>query len=150
VPATLHAMSVLPDPADLVAIADRIAAHAAATRDRAARLERAVAATGWAGFAASAFDHEAQLATGTLRSAAARLDTAADALRRHAARISSLIGDIVHLGADEVGLAKDALTHPGQVLPDAVDVAGDGVRVVGDVVGGTVHALGGMCHAIGF
>jgi uncharacterized protein YukE len=143
-------MSVLPDPADLAAIADRIAAHAAATRDRAARLDRAVAATGWTGVAAAVFHDEAQLATDTLRNAAARLDAAADALRRHAARIGTLIADIVHLGADEVGLMKDALTHPGQVLPDAVDVAGDGIHVLGDVAGGVVHGIGGVCHAIGF
>jgi len=143
-------MSVLPDPADLAAIADRIAAHAAATRDRAARLDHAVAAVGWKGFAAAAFDHEAQLATDTLRNAAARLDAAADALRRHAARISVLIADIVQLGADELDLVKDALTHPGQVLPDTVGLVGDGVHAVGDAIGDTVHAIGGVCHAIGF
>lgn len=135
-------MSLLPDPAHLAAIADRIAAHAAATRDRAARLDRAVAATGWTGAAAAAFHLEAELTTDALRIAAARLDTAADALRRHAARIGALIADIVQFGADELGLAKDVLTHPYRVFPDTLDVVGDGVEILGDVGGGVLHAIG--------
>jgi hypothetical protein len=135
-------MSVLPDPADLAAIADRIAAHAAVTRERAARLDHAVVATGWSGIAAAAFHLEAKLATDSLRSAAARLDDAADALRRHAARIGALIADIARLGTDELGLVKDALTDPHRVLPDTIGVLGDGVHVLGDVAGGALHAIG--------
>ena len=143
-------MSLLPDPAHLAAIVDRITAHAAATRERAARLDHAVAATGWTGTAAGAFHLEAQLASDALRASAARLDTAADALRRHAARIEALLADIVQFGADELGLAKDVLTHPYRVLPDAIDVVGDGVHVAGDIAGGALHAVGGMFDAIGF
>lgn len=135
-------MSVLPDPADLAAIADRIAAHAAATRDRAARLDHAVAVTGWTGIAANAFELEARLATDSLRGAADRLDTAADALRRHAARISALINDLARLGADELGLVTDVLTDPRGVVPDTLSVVGDGVHVLGDVAGGALHAIG--------
>jgi uncharacterized protein YukE len=128
-------MSVLPDPADLTAIADRIGAHAAAARERAARLDRAVAATGWTGFAASAFHAEAQVATGTLRSAAVRLDDAADALRRHAARISALLSGLARLGSAELNLLKDGLVHPDRVLGDAVDVVGESAHVIRDALG---------------
>lgn len=124
-------MSVLPDPADLAAIADRIAGHAAAARDRASRLDRAVAAAGWTGSAASAFHLEAQVASDTLRSAASRLDDAADALRRHAARISGLLAGLIRLGTAELGLVKDALTDPGQLLPDTVDLIGDALNAIG-------------------
>jgi hypothetical protein len=127
-------MSALPDPADLVAIAARIAAHAAATRDRAVRLDRAIATTGWTGTAAAAFHLEAQPATDALRTASARLDAAADALRRHAGRISGLLADVARLGVAELGLVEDVLVHPGQVLPDVAHVVDDGFDVVGDAL----------------
>ena len=127
-------MSALPDPAELAAIADRIAAHAAATRDRAAELDRAVAATGWTGAAATAFGLEAKMATDTLRSAASRLDTAADALRRHAARTSGLLADLARLGSAELELIGDVALHPGQVLPDALHILDGGLDLVGDAL----------------
>lgn len=135
-------MSVLLDPAELAAIADRIAAHAAATRDRAFRLDHAVSATGWTGLAASAFDHEARMVTDRLRNAAARLDTAADALRRHAARVSALLADLARLGADELELAKDAIFHPDQLVPDAIGIVGDGYHAVTDFAGGALDRIG--------
>jgi len=135
-------MSLLPDPVDLVAIADRIAAHAATTRDRATRLDQATAATGWTGPAAASFEVEARLATDTLRGAANRLDDAADALRRHAARVGAILNDLVHLGSAELGLAGDLVRHPGQVLPDVVGVVGDSAHVVGDVAGGVLDLVG--------
>jgi hypothetical protein len=145
----LPAMPGLPDPAHLDALADRIAGHAAATRASAVRLGTAVAATAWRGAAATAFGIEAELTISGLGAAALRLDDAADALRRHARRISVLFSDVARLGVDELGLLDDALFHPGQLLPDAgrllddgVGVVGDGVRVVGDGVGVVGDALG--------
>lgn len=135
-------MSVLPDPAELAAIADRISAHAAAARERALRLDHAVAATGWSGAAAVAFHHEAQSATGALRTAAARLDSAADALRRHAAQVGVLLADLARLGTDELDLVKDALGHPGRLLPDTLHAIGDGVHALADVAGGALHLVG--------
>ena len=129
---TLHRMSVLPDLADLTAIAGRITAHAAATRDRAGRLDAAVAATGWTGSAAAAFQVEAHLAAATLRNAAGRLDFAADALRRHAARISGPLADIAQAGKDGFHLAEDLALHPDQIVPDAAHLAGDGLHLIGD------------------
>jgi uncharacterized protein YukE len=131
----LRRVSALPDPFELRAIADRIAGHAAAARDRAGRLDRAVAAAGWRGFAAEAFSVQAHLATGALRSAAARLDDAADALRRQADRIGGLIADAVRLGGDVVELLTDGLFHPDEVLGDVGHLVRDGADLVGDLVG---------------
>jgi hypothetical protein len=136
-------MSLLPDPADLVAIAGRITGHAEATRHRATQLEQTIAATDWTGLAAAAFRVEAQLATDTLRCAAARLDAAADALRRHAARVGDMLADLARLGSDELGLAGDLVRHPSEVPADAVHIVGDGIEVVGDAVSGVLGLIGG-------
>jgi uncharacterized protein YukE len=131
----LRRVSALPDPFELRAIADRIAGHAAAARERAERLERATAAVGWDGFAAEAFDGQAHLATGALRSAAARLDDAADTLRREADRIGRLIADAVRLGGDVVELLTDGLFHPDEVLGDVGHLVRDGADLAGQLVG---------------
>ena len=128
----LRPVSALPDPADLLAVADRIAGDAAAARERAGRLERAVADAGWRGFAADAFGAEAHLAAGSLRSAAAGLDHAVDALRRHVARVSGLVEDLVRVGSHEVDLLGDILLHPDEVMPDVGQLLGDGLDLVGD------------------
>lgn len=128
-------MPGLPDPADLDALADRIAGHAGATRARATRLGAAVAATGWRGPAASAFGNQAEFAVAGLRAAALRLDDAADALRRHARHIGALFAGVQRLGVDELGLLDDALFHPGQLIPDTGELIGDGVGVLGDALG---------------
>jgi hypothetical protein len=131
----LRRVSALPDPFDLLAIADRIAGHASATRDRARRLQQAVDGVDWHGLAADAFHAQAGAATGGLHSAAGRLDDAAAALRRHAARIGGLIEDAVRLGHDEWELVTDGVLHPGEVLGDVGDVLHDQVSLLGDVVG---------------
>jgi hypothetical protein len=127
-------MSALPNPADLTAIADRIAAHAAATRERALRLDHAVAATGWSGAAAAVFDAEAHVAGAALHGAAGRLDDAADALRRHAARVNALLDDLADLARSGLDLVGDAVFHPDEVLPDAVKLVGGGIDLAGDVL----------------
>lgn len=106
-------MSLLPDPAELRAIADRIGAHAAAARARAHALGRETAELPWRGRAADVFGGSVAEVVGDLRLAAARLDDAADALRRHATRI----GD-----ASDLGLVEGALTHG--VLGGALSVVG--------------------------
>ncbi|HEV7205716.1 MAG TPA: hypothetical protein VGN18_13990 [Jatrophihabitans sp.] len=95
-------MSLLPDPADLRAIADRIAAHATGTRSRAHALGRATAESPWRGTAADVFGTSAAEVIGELRRAAARLDDAADALRRHADRIGE---------ASALTLVEHEITH---------------------------------------
>jgi uncharacterized protein YukE len=145
----LRGVSLLPDPAELTAVADRIAGHAAAARERAIRLEHAVAATEWRGFAAGAFFAEAQMATSALRSAAARLDTAADALRRHAERVGALIAHVVRLGQDGLELLGDTFRHPDEVLPDAARLAGDAVDLVGDGASAVRGAVGDVVGVVG-
>jgi uncharacterized protein YukE len=138
--AKLARVSVLPDPAELNAIADRIAGHAAAARDRAARLDGSIAGVGWRGPAAAAFLVQAQFATGSLRGAASRLDDAADALRRHAARVGAMVGDLARVGIAGVNLADD-LVHVR---------VGDAMHDVGDVVSGAGDVLGDALGALGF
>jgi uncharacterized protein YukE len=92
---------LLPDPDALRAIADRIQLYAVVTRARGGRLRGYLHGLDWHGAAASAFHAEAAVALGALGFAADRLDSAADALRRH---------------ADNVGAVRYALTH---LLDDA-------------------------------
>ena len=127
-------MPLLPDPAELNAVADRINAHATATRDRASRLGAAVAAADWRGLAATAFHAEAQLTIGSLGIAAARLDDAADALRRHAGRVSSVLADLAALGSDGLQIAEDLVAHPDQLLSDAGKLLSDGADLAGDAL----------------
>jgi hypothetical protein len=131
----LRRVSALPDPSDLRAIADRISGHAAAARERAWRLEQAIAAVDWEGFAADAFYGQARAAADGLRRAAGRIDTAADALRRHADRIGVLISGAVRLSLDGVELVKDGLLHPNEVPGDVADVFRDGAGLVGSFIG---------------
>jgi uncharacterized protein YukE len=135
----LPTMPTLPDPAALCAVADRIAGHAAAARDRATRLDQAGAATGWTGAAALAFLSQLQLASSSLRYAAGRLDDAAEALRHHAAQVGALLGDIARLGTAEVGLVDD-LVHlrPDRALGDVGDIVGS----AGSIVGDALHVIG--------
>jgi uncharacterized protein YukE len=121
-------MSILPDPAELLAIADRIGSHAGAVRARAHQLGRAEAASGWSGLAADAFRLEAADTVAALVGAAGRLDDAADALRRHAARVRQaleLLHALEHRAAALVDGAEhgiehgiDALTH----IPELVGI----------------------------
>jgi uncharacterized protein YukE len=127
-------MSLLPDPAELNAIADRIGRHAAATRARAFHLGSALAGTGWHGRAADAFSAEAHVTLSALRSAAGRLDDAADALRRHAAKVGAVVDDLRGLGADGLKTLEDAVVHPDRLLADGRRLLGDGKALVGDAL----------------
>ncbi|MDT4914540.1 MAG: hypothetical protein QOC66_3668 [Pseudonocardiales bacterium] len=127
-------MSFLPDPAELEAIADRIGRHAAAARARAAHLGSAVAGADWHGLAADSFHLEAHVALSALRSAAGRLDDAADALRRHAHKVGALFDDLRDFGLDGVQTLEDAVLHPDRLVEDGKRLLSDGKDLVGDAL----------------
>lgn len=127
---------LLPDPAALEAIADRIDRHAAAARARAAGLSAAVAAARWHGLAADAFHAEAHLVVAALRTSAGRLETAAGTLRRHAHTVGTVLADASRLGHDGLRGLKDAVTDPGALLGDAASVLGDAGDLISDVLPG--------------
>jgi uncharacterized protein YukE len=127
-------MSFLPDPAELEAIADRIGHHAAATRARALQLGTAVAGADWHGLAADAFHTEAHLVLSALRSAAGRLDDAADALRNHAHKVGVLFDDLREFGADGVQALEDAVIRPDRLISDGKKLLSDGKHLVGDAL----------------
>jgi uncharacterized protein YukE len=128
-------MFFLPDPTELDALADRIADHAAAARARAWRLGSSVAAADWQGLAATAFRGEAHVVVAGMRGAAGRLDDAADALHRHAARIRPVISDLKTLSIDSLRTAEDLVVNPGNLLSDAGDLLADTGSLFGDVLG---------------
>jgi hypothetical protein len=127
-------MSFLPEPAELDALADRISRHAAATRARALRLGTSVATVGWHGLAAGAFRAEANVTITALRAAAGRLDDAADALRRHARRVSVLCDDLMLVGVDGLQVLADTVVHPDRLLRDGAQLLVDGGGLVDDAL----------------
>jgi uncharacterized protein YukE len=136
---------LLPDPADLLAIAVRIAAHAAAVRVEADRLDASAAAVMWSGSAASAFDVVAAELTAGMRRAADRLDGAAAALRRHAYAVQDTLDSLRRLAGDGVwlGLAVgrgllDEVANPSRLIGD-----------MADVLGAAGHAMSDAGHLIG-
>jgi hypothetical protein len=118
------AMSLLPDPVELRALAQRIDHHAFAARARAVRLGDAIAATRWHGVAARAFDVQAAAALGALRAAAYRLNDAADALRRHADRVGTVLNTLENMVQAGLTTAEDLLAAGGDLVGDALDVVG--------------------------
>ncbi|WP_375482713.1 hypothetical protein [uncultured Jatrophihabitans sp.] len=100
-------MSLLPDPDALLAVAGRIAAHAAALRRHAHALGWSVAHTTWHGTAAHAFARDAVEVCAALRHSAGRLDAAAAALRGHAARVRTVLDDLRRLGVDLGAVGND-------------------------------------------
>jgi uncharacterized protein YukE len=140
------------DPGELDAIADRIADHAVAARDRAARLGAAVAAAHWHGIAATAFEGQAALTICALRSAADRLDDAAVALRRHAAAVRGLLAGLAGGALAALSGPTDLLTvlgDPGRALRIASDGGSGAISGGAHLLGGTVDALGGAVDALG-
>jgi hypothetical protein len=130
----LAGMSFLPDTAELVEIADRISRHAASTRARALQLGSAMAAADWHGIAADAFSGEAHVAIAALRSAAGRLDDAADALRRHAGRVAAVVDELTAFGIDGLRTLEDIVARPGHLLSDGKRLLSDGKHLVGDAL----------------
>jgi uncharacterized protein YukE len=128
---TICGMSILPDPAELLGIADRISTHAGAVRARAHQLGRAAATSGWSGPAAEAFRLEADDTIAALHGAAGRLDDAADALRRHAARVRHVVELLHVLEHQAIGLVHGA-EHG---MEHGVEHSIDGLARVADLVG---------------
>jgi hypothetical protein len=133
-------MSLFPDPIVLFAIADRIAEHASAARARAGDLGRAIDAADWHGAAAEVFGWTAQGVLLGLGRAGARLDDAADALRRHAAVVRALVDALERLAGHTLGLGADlgqtaghVLAAPGELVGDAHQLLGDSALLVSDI-----------------
>jgi WXG100 family type VII secretion target len=123
------------DPAQLRAIAERIARHAAAARAQAGRIGMQLAHPGWAGAAARAFHGQARALVHDLRRAAQRLDDAADALRRHAANVEHALAGLAKLAADGIDLGLDVAHTIGDLVTNPGNVLNDGRELVRDVAG---------------
>jgi uncharacterized protein YukE len=128
-------MPLLPDPAELDAIADRIGGHAVAARARATSLATAVAAAGWRGLAADAFCTEAFTIVAALRRAAGRLDSAADTLRRHAGNLRALLDDLALIGTDGMRALEGILTDPDGLVSDGKRIFDAGKGLITDAFG---------------
>lgn len=147
-------MSLFPDPGEMFAIADRIAAHARTVRARARILHRAVDSTGWQGPAATAFRVSADGVLLALASCADRLDDAADAMRRHACTVRKELDVLDHLRSVLIGVGIDVfdLVHAGVVTPvELLHGAGhvldhvDGLLDdAGNLIDDAGHAIGGL------
>jgi uncharacterized protein YukE len=108
---------LLPDTGALRARARRIHEVAFSTRLNGERLRRQLAVTEWSGPAARAFEVQAEIVLGALRTAAERLDDAAEALRAHAEAVDhavSIVGSVLEAGWDVVtGAVGSALDLVG-------------------------------------
>ncbi len=145
-------MALLPDPDTLLAVADRITRHATAIRRHAQVLAAAVGHTTWHGAAARAFAGEALEVCVSLRRSADRLDDAASALRRHAARVRAVLhelaraaNDAAHVGLDANRVVADVVVDPDHLGRDTRHLVGSAVQATGDAV----HAAGHVLHAVG-
>lgn len=158
----MTAMSILPDPATLRAIAVRIGLQAEAARTRGTALDSAMAATGWHGLAATAFSILVRPVPGGLNTAAIDLDRAAHALRQLADNVEAILHDLSRAGLDIMGTGDDILTalrdgtdprtlitHPGRLLHDGVELGKDGVRLVGDGADLVEDVGSGIAHGLG-
>ena len=124
-------MSLLPDPADLLATADRISRHADALRARSSRLALAAADARWESPAARAFRVEVDGLGRHLRLSAGRIDDAADTLRRHARRIEHELA-MARLAAHEAErLAAGAARGVESITGGALVVAHSALSMVG-------------------
>jgi len=135
-------MSFLPDPDELRALATRIDQHAGAARARADRLGFAVAGIGWQGAAARAFQGQALVVIVGLRSAAGRLEDAADALRRHADNVGTVIGALEAVARAGLLTADELLEQSGTVLRGIGHGVGQVIDTGGDLVGGALDVVG--------
>jgi uncharacterized protein YukE len=104
------------DVGELYRIAGQISRHADATRGAASSLAAAIAHDRWRGIASDVFSAEAANLLRVLRSAAGRLDDAADALRRHADRINGLVHQAERLCADAVHFGEAVVDTAGAVI----------------------------------
>lgn len=123
--------ALLPGPAELNAIADRIGQHAVAARARALQLGTAVASTDWRGISAIAFRAEAHAAVAAMRGSAGRLDDAAGALRRHAERVWALCDEVRDVGVDTLGVVADTVVRPDRLFSDGKQLFSDAAGLLG-------------------
>lgn len=114
------------DPAELHAVADRITRHADAVRAGAGTLAAAVAGDRWHGFASDVFDAEAAGLMRGMRACAARLDDAADALRRHAGRVQAVLDEIKRVWHAIEGVGTAVVHGVGEVAVGASEIVVDG------------------------
>lgn len=110
---------LLADPSELYAIADRIARHADGVRSNSTALAVAVANDHWRGIASDVFSAEARSVANDMRACARRLDDAADALRRHAARVQGVLGELARLSRDVERFGETAVHEVGHLLAGA-------------------------------
>lgn len=114
------------DPDELHAIADRITRHADAVRVSAGTLAAAVAGDHWHGFASDVFDAEAAALMHAMRACAARLDDAADALRRHAGRVQAVLDEVKRVWHAIEGVGMAVVHEIGDVAAGASEIVVDG------------------------
>jgi uncharacterized protein YukE len=112
------------DTAELHAVAHRIRSHSDALRARAVALAARSENAHWHSRAADAFRAHVRQVTATMRSAAGRLDDAADALDRHANRVHQRIEQMERLAAGAVAGGADL------------------IEGVGGAVGSVLHGIG--------
>jgi hypothetical protein len=116
------------DPSELRAIARRISDHAGRVRTQATTLSAAVQTAHWYSPAANQFRDRAGAISATMIRAAGELDDAADAMMRHADRVSGLL-DLLRA---EAGAVASGVEHGAHA-----------------VLSGAVHAGGSVLHAVG-
>ncbi len=120
-------MALLPDPAALETAARHIRGHADDLRGRASRLAAAAETVRWHSPAASAFRGDVRGLASAFRRAAAQIDDAADALRRHAG----------------------AVRRAEDVIRAAEQAARSVERSTRNAVQGAMHAGKDLAHALG-
>lgn len=106
---------------ELYAIADRISRHADTVRSGSASLAAAVSTAAWRGVAADVFDAEARGVMTDMRACAARLDDAADALRRHAGNVHGMLDRLLGWWHDLEHTAGDVAHDVGDFVTGAND-----------------------------
>jgi hypothetical protein len=123
------------DPDQLDALATRIAAEAETIRDRARLLHRHAAEVRWRSSAADAFRARIERDVTALGGAAAGLDDAAVALRRHADTVRARI-QFLHEAAELARAIPGAVVDAaGNVVDAAGNVIEDAAGVVEDIAG---------------
>lgn len=131
-------MPVFVDPAELRAVAHRVAHHADHLRVRAAALALAAEQTRWHSPAAAGFRAQVHGITRDLRRGASELDAAATAMLRHADRVGSVL-EVVRGGWDSLVLGAASALGDLSVL---------GESALGEVGGLGESVLGGVGHAL--
>jgi hypothetical protein len=112
------------DTSELHAIAHRIRRHADEVRARAAALAARAEQTRWHSAGAAAFRERARCASHAMRTAAGRLDDAADALDRHANRVHRVLAAMQYVATAAVGEGVQLVDEVGDFVGSALDCIG--------------------------